>query len=215
MSAWLPTFWVQNLEEKIAAGEEEIRVKKLQINEDNLKVDNEIFDKKVKFKKDVNTMKDNLDKEIGNMTDLKSQRAEKVKQDCLTISAKVKEFKNRKAGIEEAVKKPQQKRKYEIVENGDMKIRPNNDFTKFLKNSIATKERELECPICLEVASTPIFCCSNSHLICGGCCKETLKICPVCNVEMGPCLGNRRYRDAEEKVEEVRRFKIQLEQISQ
>ena len=131
---------VKNLEEKIAAGEEKIKVKKLQIKQDDLKVGMEI-----------QAMKDNLDKEIRNMTSVQSQRAAKVEQECLEISAKVKEFKNRKAGFQEAMKKPQQKHKNENVENGGKKIKPNIDFTTFLKNSITTKERELECPICLEV----------------------------------------------------------------
>ena len=53
------------------------------------------------------------------------------------------------------MKKLQQKRKNENVENGGKELKPNNDFTTFLKNFITAKERELECPICLEVASVP------------------------------------------------------------
>ena len=39
----------------------------------------------------------------------------------------------------------------------------------FLKNSIQEKESELECPVCFEVASAPIFMCSDLHLICSDC----------------------------------------------
>ena len=36
----------------------------------------------------------------------------------------------------------------------------------FRDKSIATKERELECPICLEVSEPPIFMCPESHIVC-------------------------------------------------
>ena len=34
---------------------------------------------------------------------------------------------------------------------------------------IESREKELECPVCLEVASPPLFCCEDQHLICSQC----------------------------------------------
>ena len=43
----------------------------------------------------------------------------------------------------------------------------NNDLVEFLKVEIKGLEEELECPVCLEVASqVPIYKCSDDHLIC-------------------------------------------------
>ena len=37
---------------------------------------------------------------------------------------------------------------------------------------IESREKELECPVCLEVASPPLFCCEDQHLICSQCRPE-------------------------------------------
>ena len=38
-----------------------------------------------------------------------------------------------------------------------------------IDKKIGVKERELECPVCLDIASVPIFMCDESHLICSSC----------------------------------------------
>ena len=38
-----------------------------------------------------------------------------------------------------------------------------------LKKQITGKRRELECPVCLEESSPPIFTCAAQHLVCGNC----------------------------------------------
>ena len=40
---------------------------------------------------------------------------------------------------------------------------------KILSELIASREEELECPVCREVASLPLFCCEDQHLICSQC----------------------------------------------
>ena len=45
----------------------------------------------------------------------------------------------------------------------------NMQLLEYIDNKIAAKEKELECPVCLEVASAPIFMCSDLHLICCDC----------------------------------------------
>ena len=44
-----------------------------------------------------------------------------------------------------------------------------NLWLQSVESKIETKEKELECPVCLEVASPPIFCCHEQHLICRTC----------------------------------------------
>ena len=39
----------------------------------------------------------------------------------------------------------------------------------YIDRKIEVRERELECPVCLEVASVPIYMCDESHLICFFC----------------------------------------------
>ena len=38
-------------------------------------------------------------------------------------------------------------------------------------------ERELECPVCIEVSRPPIYQCEEGHIICSSC-KPLLKVCP-------------------------------------
>ena len=46
-------------------------------------------------------------------------------------------------------------------------LEQNNDLEEFLKVEVKELEGELECPVCLEVASqVPIYKCSDDHLIC-------------------------------------------------
>ena len=46
---------------------------------------------------------------------------------------------------------------------------PNLQLLDFIDQKIEAKEEELECPVCLEVASVPIFMCDEQHLICSSC----------------------------------------------
>ena len=46
---------------------------------------------------------------------------------------------------------------------------PNLELLDYIDQKIGVKERELECPVCLEVTSVPIFQCDESHLICSSC----------------------------------------------
>ena len=41
--------------------------------------------------------------------------------------------------------------------------------SKILSELIKSREEELECPVCTEVASPPLFCCEDQHLICSQC----------------------------------------------
>ena len=86
----------------------------------------------------------------------------------------------------------------------------NKDFLSFIDNQISEKEKELECPVCLEVACCPIFMCSEQHLICSTC-RPRLSNCPECRVVYTG--KNRRHRYAEKTAEELGRLKDKKDQI--
>merc|ERR1719195_906547 len=52
-------------------------------------------------------------------------------------------------------------------------------FLDNINNKIETKERDLECPICMEVCTAPIFCCDEQHIICSSC-RPKVSVCPEC-----------------------------------
>ena len=43
------------------------------------------------------------------------------------------------------------------------------EWVEYVNGQIESKEEELECPVCLEVVSPPLFCCDDQHLICAEC----------------------------------------------
>ena len=87
---------------------------------------------------------------------------------------------------------------------------PNKELLEFIDNQIVEKEKELECPVCLEVAFSPIFMCSEQHLICSTC-RPKLSNCPECRVVYTG--KNRRHRYAEKTAEELERLKIKKGQV--
>ena len=56
-------------------------------------------------------------------------------------------------------------------------VGPNLPLLEYITRQIEAKERELECPVCFEVASSPIFMCSEDHLVCSDC-RTKLSQCP-------------------------------------
>ena len=42
-------------------------------------------------------------------------------------------------------------------------------LVEYINDQIDSKEKELECPVCMAVASAPLFCCDDQHLICAEC----------------------------------------------
>ena len=43
------------------------------------------------------------------------------------------------------------------------------DYVSLLDEQIATRRKELECPVCLEEAAPPIYSCIAQHLVCAKC----------------------------------------------
>ena len=56
----------------------------------------------------------------------------------------------------------------------------------YIEQQISSKE----CPLCLEVASSPIFMCQEQHLVCGAC-RPRLQACPECRLNY---IGQKRHR---------------------
>ena len=84
----------------------------------------------------------------------------------------------------------------------DAATRASPSFLRFLERQIEDVERELECPVCFEIASeAPIFKCEEDHLICSKC-REKVASCPVCRVEY-PGGAGKRLRGAERQAERL------------
>ena len=86
----------------------------------------------------------------------------------------------------------------------------NKDFVEFIEQQIKKKEKELECPVCYNVANTPIFMCSEQHLICETC-RPKVSHCPECRVKYSG--KNRRHRYAEKIEEEINELKEKKAQV--
>ena len=84
----------------------------------------------------------------------------------------------------------------------------NDQLLSFLNESIAKKEKLLECPVCLEVASPPIFMCPESHLICSGC-RPKVDECPECRTKYNgpPKIHRYAVEMAEELLEMIKERK--------
>ena len=87
---------------------------------------------------------------------------------------------------------------------------PNKELLEFIENQIIEKERELECPVCLDIACSPIFLCSEQHLICSTC-RPQLSNCPECRVVY--TAESRRHRYAENTAEELQKLKKKKDQV--
>jgi hypothetical protein len=65
------------------------------------------------------------------------------------------------------------------------------EYIEFLETQVREKQEALECPICLQPASAPIYACPESHVICTSCLpKLVLKAaagvvrCGVCRADL-------------------------------
>ncbi|XP_076894019.1 putative E3 ubiquitin-protein ligase SINA-like 6 [Bidens hawaiensis] len=65
---------------------------------------------------------------------------------------------------------------------------------------IVTDTDVLDCPICLDPLSAPIFQCENGHIACSSCCKKVKRKCPCCCMP----IGYNRCRAVEKIVESVK-----------
>ena len=85
------------------------------------------------------------------------------------------------------------------LEGNNKVANPEHLLLQFLESEIEDLEKELECPVCFNLATSPIFKCDDDHLICSSC-KLKLMNCPQCREDY-PKEGARRFRGAERQAE--------------
>ncbi|KAL1192355.1 E3 ubiquitin-protein ligase SINA-like 2 [Cardamine amara subsp. amara] len=57
----------------------------------------------------------------------------------------------------------------------------------------------LDCPVCCNALSAPIFQCGNGHIVCSSCCTKMRQKCPYCTLP----IGNYRCRVIENVLEAI------------
>jgi len=90
-------------------------------------------------------------------------------------------------------------------------MRIKEKFIEFMERQILELEEELECPVCLEVATVaPIYKCPDDHLLCR-ICRPKLSECPQCRVSLD--LSFKRLRGGAERQAE-RLLALRVEKIT-
>ena len=188
--------------------------KNIKLNEVD-KLDKELSDLEMKIS-ELKLRKDELleesindDKTIQNFKDIKHKLEVKFEKELEVSKEKGNIMKDEILYLESKLQKTEEKIKN--FPNYEKPIcEPNIEFLKFIDDQISEKEKELECPVCLEVACSPIFMCSDQHLICSTC-RPKLSNCPECR---GRYRGkNKRHRYAEKTAEELKRLKDKKNQV--
>ena len=88
----------------------------------------------------------------------------------------------------------------------------NKILLEFMERQILDLEEDLECPVCLEVASDPpIFKCPDNHLICR-ICRPKLWQCPQCRVALD--INYEKFRMAERQAEKLLSLRVEKLTIS-
>ena len=156
--------------------------------------------------------KDKLNERVNcNTTKLNRLMAvNKVEMDQRNDAERMR-LKKRKEHVRKKIEKIHETRekikKQEPVASGNHHSR----MVEFLTNSISKKEKDLECPVCFEISTIPIFCCAESHLICSSC-QPKLRICPECRMEYRD--PPKVHRFAEKAAQEVDELKKELAMIT-
>jgi len=125
-----------------------------------------------------------------NKETLKSLSVKKTEMDNM-IDAEMKKFRERDSEVKGILSR---------LSNPDPPKQTNanvdSHMVDFLKQAIATKEEDLVCPVCLEIAQTPIFTCPDSHIICSACApKLKVQECPQCRVDLPTPLKRNRFAE--------------------
>merc|ERR1719167_1016235 len=181
-------------------------LKELKLERERLVMECSESDEKIKK---FSGKKDRLEKYI-------SQELTRAKSEGNVIEEKICGLKNKIEEIEKEMQNFQpnetmiSKQEKDPGQNSQL-LNNMNKIMMIMNKQIDEKEKALECPVCLEIASVPIFGCSELHLICSNCCPK-IKECPVCRT---PLKGKmKRHRFAEETAEELVKLKQQVSQLS-
>jgi len=91
------------------------------------------------------------------------------------------------------------------------KVMQANPFIDFINEAIKTKSQDLQCPVCLEEASSPIYSCpSRGHILCSSC-RPAVSSCPECRQSLGKEWV--RHRFAERTAEELEGLRKKLQKM--
>jgi len=154
-------------------------------------------------KQKLSTKKGNLETYIEEEMKNTKERENSIKKKIKTIEEEISVLDN----INAKEDKDKTKEIEQIVVND-----PNQILLDFLDNSIIDKEKDLECPVCLETASSPIYSCQENHLICSVC-RPKVAECPECRMVYRDNEGMRRHRYAEKTATELERLIEQRNKI--
>ena len=154
--------------------------RKLDEKKEELKVEKEALAKRMK---ETNDRVERIENEIDmdqKVIEQKEEVVEKLKSEIRNIkvqkNGKLIFIKNLKAQFDE-LEKDSDKRVSKIKEEVEfyqdvmndsgvvfvtVESPSNREFLTFLDDTIREKEKELECPVCLEVAGAPVYMCPNS-----------------------------------------------------
>ena len=118
---------------------------------------------KVQMIKEMEAKNQKLEKMIKKRSKLEKFIEEEICRNKKTRSQLEKEVREIKLRLEENKKSQEMKKKFETLQPENQKL------LEYINRQIEAKEKELECPVCMEVASIPIFCCDDQHIICSDC----------------------------------------------
>ena len=89
-----------------------------------------------------------------------------------------------------------------------------NYLTKEKEATLKELEAELECVVCLETGSSPLYCCQEQHLVCSTCMPGVLETgkCPSCRAPY-PGGDLLRHRFAERTAERLGALRQELDSL--
>ena len=169
----------------------------------------ELFDNFEEIEKIETTLKlcrDDLMENLKTIENLKSANL-KIKHSIDAKTRELEEKKKERGAHERRTESVLSKMKEEVkfyqdtldtMSQETSNVTGQEEILRFIDDSIEEKERELECPICLEIATVPIFMCSESHVVCEKCYPKISR-CAICRDPRTP----KRHRYAEKIADEV------------
>ena len=135
------------------------------------------------------------DESLTQMKEEKQELQESVPKKIDKIKEKIRNLRKELNNVKIKQAEYNRSKKVNIVIDG-----PNIPLLEYISKKIEAKEEELGCPVCFELASEPIFMCSEEHLVCSTC-RPKLSQCPQCRKVYKK--GFKRHRHAEKAAEEL------------
>jgi len=148
-----------------------------------------------------------LNDEIHKLEGYMDRELEKAQVEGSSIESRILDLKRKLSEIDKVIDSGNAPRRVISVPQPEETTK---SWIDFIDKEIIEKERDLECPVCLEIAACPIYMCSESHLICRNC-RPKVKKCPECRVKYG--VKPKIHRYAEKTAEELDRLRNQRMKI--